>query len=301
MRGLDIIYSDNYLKYDLGADNPISRTKTGEFFRQIKAQSKISFKIHEAPRATDEDILLAHTPGYLKEVKWSAVNRIDLDPDTPVDENTLEGSYYLIGGTILCLNMALQDRKVVNIIGGMHHSGSSRGAGFCVFNDHAIAIRKLQSLNLIKTATVIDLDVHAGNGTQEIFYRDPSVLTISIHQDPRTQYPGTGFEWETGAEAGVGANVNITLPPGTREEAYLNALDTAIQRLKKFSADINVLVLGVDTFKEDGLGNFLLEEGTYFKIGQKLKSVDKLAVLFGGGYHRKIPDLWMRFLEGYLS
>ncbi|MCX6727064.1 MAG: histone deacetylase [Candidatus Shapirobacteria bacterium] len=301
MKELDLVYSDNYLKYDLGADNPISRTKTGEFFQKLKNQSEIKYRIHEAPKATDQDILLAHTPGYLSEVKWSARNRIELDPDTPVDENTLEGSYYIIGGTISCLNMALDGKKVVNVIGGMHHSGSSKGAGFCVFNDHAIAIKKLQSEGKIKSATVIDVDVHAGNGTQEIFYRDPNVLTISIHQDPRTQYPGTGFEWETGSEAGVGMNVNITLPPGTTEEKYLEALDKGITRAKKQSSDITVLVLGVDTYKEDGLGNLRLEVESFKKMGERFKDFKNLAVLFGGGYSRKIPDLWMSFLNGYLE
>lgn len=301
MKELEIVYSDNYLKYDLGIENPISRTKTGNFLKKIKGQDEIRFRIHEAPKATDEDILLAHTTEYLNEAKWSAINRVELDPDTPIDKNTLEGSYYLIGGTILCLNLSLENRKVVNVIGGMHHAHSYKGAGFCVFNDHAIAIKKLQAEGLIKKATVIDLDVHAGNGTQEIFYKDPSVLTISIHQDPRTIYPGTGFESEIGSGDGLGANLNITLPPWTREEKYLEALDKALTKLKEFSSDLNILVLGVDTFKDDGLGNFLLEEGSYRKIGEKFKDINKLAVLFGGGYHQKIPNLWMEFLKGYLQ
>src|SRR6266496_3452591 len=93
-------------------------------------------------------------------------------------------SPYIVGGTVLTLDLALQGERVVNLIGGMHHAGSYQASGFCIYNDHAIAIRKLQQQGKIETAMVYDLDVHAGQGTQEIFYTDPSVYTVSVHQDP---------------------------------------------------------------------------------------------------------------------
>lgn len=301
MKELDIVYSDNYLKYDLGPDNPISRTKTGAFLRKLKEEGKIDYKVLKAPMATEEDLLLVHTPRYLQELKRLADNNLEFDSDTPVNQGMLEGGLYIVGGTILSLNLALQDERVVNLIGGMHHAGSYKASGFCIYNDHAIAIRKLQKDGKIKKATIYDLDVHAGQGTQEIFYQDSSVMTVSIHQDPLTIYPGTGFEWQKGEKEGLGTNINVPLPPRTREKEYLQALDSVLERTKDFGSDISILILGVDTYKEDFLGGLRLEEESFSKIGERFKNFDRLAILFGGGYSKKIPDLWMAFLEGYLG
>lgn len=298
---LEVIYSGNYLKYDLGEGNPISRTKTGIFLTKLKEEGVIDYEVLEAPKATKQDLLLVHTPKYLKELKRLAESGLEFDPDTPVNQGMLEGGLYIVGGTILCLNLALEGKKAVNLIGGMHHAGSYQASGFCIYNDHAIAIRKLQKEGKIKTATIYDLDVHAGQGTQEIFYSDPSVLTVSIHQDPRTIYPGTGFDTQKGEGKGMGKNINVTLPPGTGEEAYLRALDGVLQKTESFERDMTVLVLGVDTYKGDLLGNFRLVEDSYRKIGERFRRFEKLAILFGGGYHNNIADLWMNFLKGYLN
>jgi len=301
MKELSIVYSENYLKYDTGGDDPASKTKVSKFLELIGSDGQIPHKVFEPSKATDDDILLAHTQRYLTEVKRCAINKLEIALETPVDNERLECSYYMIGGSILCLNLALEGNKVVNLIGGAHHASSSQASGFCIFNDHAIAIRKLQDEGKIKTATVYDLDVHAGQGTQEIFYEDPSILTISIHQDPMTIYPGTGFEWQTGRGEGLGMNINLPLAPGTTEQKYLETLDLALHRASDFASDMNVLVLGVDTYRGDRLGNLQLNEESFRKIGERFKDFNKLAVLFGGGYSQKIPELWMNFLNGYLE
>jgi acetoin utilization protein AcuC len=238
---------------------------------------------------------------YLKELKRLALNNTAADPDTPVNQGMLDGGLSIVGGTILCLKKALSEEKVVNVIGGMHHAGSTVASGFCIYNDHAIAIRKLQKMGKISTAKIIDIDVHAGQGTQEIFYSDPSVMTISIHQDPFTIFPGVGFESQTGKGLGLGTNINVTLPPETNEKKYLEALDSVIDRTRSFKTDITVLILGVDTYKDDSLGRLNLSEDSYYKIGQRFSKHHKLAVLFGGGYSNKISDLWISFLKGYLG
>lgn len=301
MKEINIVHSENYLKYDLGPDNPISRTKTGMFLEKLRKEGKIDYKVLEAPRAKGEDLLLVHTPKYLQELRRLADNNLSFDVDTPVTHGMLEGGLYIIGGTILSLNLALQDEKVVNLIGGMHHASSHKASGFCIYNDHAIAIRRLQKEGKIKKAIVYDLDVHAGQGTQEIFYHDPNVMTVSIHQDPLTIYPGTGFKWQKGEGNGLGTNINVPLPPGTMEREYLQALDSILESTKSFDHDISVLILGVDTYKEDFLGGMRLEKESFRKIGERFRNIQKLAILFGGGYSRKIPDLWMMFLKGYLG
>lgn len=296
---LKVVFHESYLKYDLGPGHPFWPDRARVFLEKLK-KYKILHEILVPKKSTDEDILLVHSLKYLKRVKQYAKEGGALAIDTPVTLKNLEASYYSVGGSILALREALNQEKVINLLGGLHHAGPSTSSGFCIFNDHSIAIRKLQKEGKIKKAMIYDLDVHAGQGTQEIFYSDPKVFTISLHQDPTTLYPGTGFASEIGEGLGKGYNLNLPLSPGTGEKEYLKALDSVLPLAKKFPHDIVVLVLGVDTYKEDPLANLQLEIDSYRKIGERFKLFARLAVMFAGGYSRKTPDLWLSFLKGFL-
>lgn len=299
MNKLKVVFHEKYLKYDFGPGHPLRPDRALPFLEKLK-KLKIPHEILIPQRATDEDILLVHTQDYLERVKRLAKEKGELSMDTPVNPHVLEASYYSVGGSILALNYALKGERVMNLLGGLHHAGISNSSGFCIFNDHAIAIRKLQKEGKIKKAMIYDLDVHAGQGTQEIFYQDPKVFTISLHQDPMTLYPGTGFASQKGEGAGEGYNLNLPLPPGTAEKRYLEALDSVLPLAKKFPHDVIVLVLGVDTFEDDPLAALELKEGSYQKIGQRFKKFAKIAVMCAGGYSSKTPDLWLSFLKGFL-
>lgn len=296
---LKIIFHEAYLKYDFGLGHPLWPGRALVFLEKLK-KYKIPYEILVPKKATDEDILLVHSQDYLKRVKQYAEEGGALSIDTPVTPQNLEASYYSVGGSILALQEALRGEKAINLLGGLHHAGISDSSGFCIFNDHSIAIKKLQKEGKIKKAMIYDFDVHAGQGTQEIFYRDPKVFTISIHQDPATLYPGTGFAEEKGEGLGKGYNLNLPLAPGTGEKEYLQAIDSVLPLTKKFPHDVIVLVLGVDTYKEDPLANIELDIDSYRKIGERFKHFDKLSVMFAGGYSKETPDLWLSFLKGYL-
>ncbi len=299
MDEIKIIFHEQYLKYDFGPGHPLLPDRALPFLEKLK-KTKISHEILTPKRALDEDILLVHTEDYLERVKKYAQEGGALSIDTPVNSNILEASYYSVGGSILALEEALKGERAINLLGGLHHAGISDSSGFCIFNDHSIAIRKLQKERQVKKAMIYDLDVHAGQGTMEIFYSDPKVFTISLHQDPRTLYPGTGFASQRGEGKGEGYNINIPFPPGTGEKEYLEALDRVLPLAKKFSPDVVVLVLGVDTYKEDPLAALRLEEDTYRKIGKRFKKIAKIAVMCAGGYSRETPNLWLSFLKGFL-
>lgn len=296
---LTITYSDQYLNYDFGPGHPFWPERALQFIKLLK-KSGLTYQIIKPKRAIDKDILLVHSKDYLYRVKRLAEERGALSIDTPVNPKVLETAYFSVGGSILALKYALAGKKTMNLLGGLHHAGISDSSGFCIFNDHAIAIRKMQKEKRIKKAMIYDLDVHAGQGTQEIFYSDPTVFTISIHQDPQTLYPGTGFAWQNGEGKGKGYNLNVPLPPGTGEYEYLTALDNVLLLAKKFKPDVVVLILGVDTYKEDLLANIQLEVDSYWKIGERFKPFPKLAIMCAGGYCRKTPELWLSFLKGYL-
>ena len=297
---LKVVWSSEYLKYDFGPGHPFWAGRGAEFLKLIKG-SKIEYEIVEPPKASDEEILLVHTSGYLKGVRRLHSAGQNLSPDTPLRPGVLEAAYYSVGGSILASHLALSGQKVINLLGGLHHAETAHGGGFCIFSDHAIAIRKLQKEGKIKKAMIYDLDVHAGNGTQAIFYSDPTVFNISLHQDPCTLYPGTCFADQIGEGKGEGYNLNLPLPPGTGGREYLKALDRVLPLYAEFTPDLLILILGVDTYKGDPLANFKLEEDDYFKIGQRFSKFPKLAVLCAGGYSKETPQLWQRFLEGLLD
>lgn len=290
-----VIYHPEYLNYSFGKNHPFWPQRAKLFIKLLK-QKKFPFELIDAQRATDEDILLAHTKDYLSKLKKMVkAGGGFLSVDTPVDKKNLKAAYYYVDGTIKACEFALDNNLIINILGGLHHAASNYSSGFCIFNDHAIAIKKLQQQEKIATAAVLDLDVHAGNGTQEIFYSDPTVLTVSLHQDSTNFYPETGFAEQTGTGKGKGLNINIPLLPGTTEKEYLPVVDRAIEKIIAFKPELVVVILGVDTYKYDPLASFQLEKETYGKIAQKLKVLTNKCVLFAGGYSKAVPQLWYNF------
>lgn len=296
---LKVIFHKSYLKYDFGPGHPFLVQRPVLFLEKLK-KYQIPHQILTPLKAEDKDILLVHTKDYLKRVKQLAQEGGNLSLDTPVNQGILQAAYFSVGGSILAAKEALKGKRTMNLLGGLHHAGPSTSSGFCIFNDHAIAVRKLQQDGKIKRVMIYDLDVHAGQGTQKIFYKDPNVFTISIHQDPHTLYPGTGFSWQRGEGAGKGYNLNLPLPPETKEKEYFKALDSALALASKFPHDLVILLLGVDTYKDDPLANFKLEIDSFRKIGERFKKFPKLAVMCAGGYSQKTPDLWLSFLKGFL-
>ena len=301
---MKIVYSPKYLKYHFDPGHPFWPERAKEFISLLEVRG-LNYQLVEAPKAKDSDILLVHTEKYLQRVKKLAKEKGYLSVDTQINPDNLEAAYYSVGGTIKAFKIALRDGLAVNTLGGLHHAETNNSSGFCIFNDHAIAIRKMQKTKGIKTAAVLDIDVHAGNGTQEIFYSDPTVLTISIHQDPAFFYPGTGFTGQIGEGKGKGFNINYPLPSGTTEKEYLPVLDEALERIKEFRPDILIIVFGADTYKGDPLAGFNLEMETYGEIALRLASFAQakperipMAVLFAGGYSRQVPEIWHEFISG---
>ncbi|MEA2020464.1 MAG: histone deacetylase family protein [Patescibacteria group bacterium] len=296
---LKIVWSEEYLKYKFGPNHPFWPER-GRVFLDLIDEAGLRYDLAEPEKASDSDVLLVHVQGYLDGVKKLYQEGGSLSPDTPLYSGVLEAAYYSVGGSILAARLALSGEKVINPLGGWHHAKTARGGGFCIFADHAIAIRKLQQESVIEKAMVFDLDAHAGNGTQEIFYSDPAVFNISLHQDPHTLYPGTGFAHQRGQGEGKGFNLNVPLSPGATGSRYLEELDSVLPLRGEYQPDLTFLILGVDTYKEDPLTQLGLEEDDYFKIGKRFNEFRNLAVLFAGGYSKKTPELWLNFIRGLM-
>ncbi|MEH2420292.1 MAG: histone deacetylase family protein [Nostoc sp.] len=183
-----------------------------------------------------------------------------------------------------------------------HHACRDMAMGMCFLNNAAIATQELRTK--FSRIAILDIDMHHGNGTQEIFYQRGDVLTISIHGNPTNFYPFyTGFENERGSGDGEECNLNIPLPAGTNEASYLQALERAAAVVSSFQVEALVVATGFDTFKSDPLGCFALESTSYYEIGRKIKllGLPTLFVQEGGYFVEALSENVRQLVTGFKS
>jgi acetoin utilization protein AcuC len=191
-----------------------------------------------------------------------------------------------------------------NPAGGLHHAMPDRASGFCIYDDPAIAIRALLDAGVGRIA-YIDVDVHHGDGPQFIFYEEPRVLTISLHESGRYLFPGTGFHDELGRGEALGSKVNVPLPPYTHDEAYRAVFEHVVPTLvESFRPDVLVTQLGCDTHATDPLAHLALTTATYRFLARQFHELahrvcgGRWLALGGGGYQifTVVPRAWTIYL-----
>src|SRR5438132_608649 len=251
------IWDDGYLAYDFG-DHPLNPIRLDLTIRLARALGVLDRLDVLAPQTADEtQLLTTHDADYL-----AAVRRAGADPtfrgyglgtdDDPVFPGMYEASALIAGGSALAARQVWEGHTehAVNIAGGLHHAMRGYASGFCVFNDVVLAIRTMLAAGARKVAYV-DVDVHHGDGVQAAFYDDPRVLTISLHQDPRTLFPGTGMAEEVGIGAAAGTSINLALPPGTADDGWLRGFNAVVPgAVAAFRPDVLVTQCGCDTHHE---------------------------------------------------
>lgn len=235
--------------------------------------------------ALDEDILLVHTPGYVKKLKTGKFSISEIyKMELPYKKKFMEPSWICANGTILACKEALKAGIGVHVGGGFHHAFPDHGEGFCIVNDIAVGIRRCLKDKDIKKAMVIDCDLHQGNGTAAIFKDDPNVFTFSIHEEDIYPYPKQR------------SDLDIGLDPGVGDEEYFSCLNPRISSLlEEFKPDLIIYLAGADPYKEDQLG-FLeltiegLKNRDELVIGAAKKARIPLVTVFGGGYAPRVED-----------
>jgi len=207
--------------------------------------------------------------------------------DCPVFKDMYPYSVLACGGTLTAARLILSGsaKVVFNPWGGFHHAGPERAAGFCYINDVALGCMILAEAG--RKVLYLDVDVHHGDGVQGAFYGRSDVMTISFHQNGRTLFPGTGFEDEIGTGQGKGYSVNVPLPVGTYDHAYLQAFRVlVIPLIGAYDPDVIVFELGADGLAGDPLANLYLTNNVYAEIVNHLLSFEKpVLAIGGGGYH----------------
>ena len=288
-----IVYHQDYNKYDLGTSHPLIGNKPQKTMAFLKEKNLMEeIKLFTPDKATEEDLLSVHDLKYIERVKELSKEGGMLSFDTPAPAGIFEYASLATGGTILAGEKLFDGYQcMVNPLAGFHHASKEFSSGFCFFNDIAVVIEYLREKHKLKKFLVVDLDVHHANGTQEIYYHDPTVLKVSFHQDGRTLYPGTGSMEKIGDGAGEGFTVNLPLPPGTGNTSFLKAFDEIVPKLtKQFAPEIIIYQSGVDTHHTDPLADLNLTYPIYYQLAKKMMALssstcNKLLVLLGGGYN----------------
>jgi acetoin utilization protein AcuC len=305
------VWDERYLAYDFG-DHPLNPVRLDLTIRLARELGVLDRLDVTAPEPADEAQLLSvHDAAYLH-----AVRRASEDPgfsgfglgtsDDPVFPGMYDASALVAGGSAqAALRVWTGElQHAVNIAGGLHHAMRGYASGFCIFNDVVLAIRTMLAAGASRVA-YIDVDVHHGDGVQAAFYDDPRVLTISLHQDPRTLFPGTGMPREVGTGAAEGTAVNVALPPGTDDAGWLRAFRAVVPgAVRAFRPEVLVTQCGCDTHHEDPLANLeLTVDGQRTAIAELHRLAHELAggrwVAFGGGGYglvRCVPRTWTHLL-----
>ncbi|MCE7009620.1 acetoin utilization protein AcuC [Kibdelosporangium philippinense] len=312
-----VVWDPALLGYDLGGDhpfNPVRLELTIALATQLGVLDDVELLRPEP--APDHEIERVHDAEYIAAVKEAPMVGWDVGhglgtPDNPVFSNMHEATSLVVGATLLGAQKIASGatNRAVNIAGGLHHAMRDRAAGFCVYNDCAVAISWLLDNGADRVA-YIDVDVHHGDGTQAAFYNDPRVLTISLHQSPMTLFPGTGRVTELGGPDAQGTSVNIPLPPFTRDPAWQRAFHAVVPSLlKEFRPDVLVTQCGVDTHEEDPLAELYLSVDGHRETYRTLRSLaeqyagGKWLSMGGGGYQllRVVPRSWTHLIATVLD
>jgi len=235
--------------------------------------------------APDEEILRVHTPAYVNKLQTDSLTLSErMKLEIPLSESTRMAFWLAAGGSILAGRKALEDGFAANLSGGFHHAYPGHGEGFCMIHDVGVAIRSLQAAGKIRTAMTVDTDVHHGNGTAAIFGNDPSVFTLSIHQENNYPMPKPP------------SDIDIGLEDGTRDHEYLTALEREfLNALGKMTPDLIFYVGGADPYREDQLGGLALTiEGLQKRdrlVFEHARSRGiPVATTLAGGYARRVAD-----------
>ena len=299
LKGLNqtgIIYHEDYLKHDPGRGHPECPARleeTMKFLRKTDLLRKHEIQLLKPEAAKEEDLALVHTKEYIKQIEMLSKYNGILTSDTPVMRETYDLAKLSAGGTILAGKIVIEKKMknafVLNRPPG-HHAGKDYGGGFCYFNNIPIMIESIKRKYGLKRFMILDWDVHHGNGTQDIYYNDPSVLYFSTHQMPL--FPGTGSIEEIGKKKGKGYTVNVPLSPNSSGADCIYAIDELfIPIAKEFRPNFIAISAGQDAYFADSLAglNFVLD--TYIQLTERLMQVadrtcnGRMAIVLEGGYN----------------
>lgn len=308
-----VVWDSALLDYDMGDHplNPVRVELTMALARELGVLDRPGVQMITPGQASDLDLTRVHRADYLDAVRLAPIDPFFTGwglntPDNPVFDDMHQASARICGATLAAAQAVWHGtaRRAVNVAGGLHHAMPARAAGFCVYNDPAVAIAWLLE-NGAQRVAYIDVDVHHGDGVQAVFYDDPRVLTVSLHETPLALFPGTGFADEIGGPKAEGTAVNVPLPPSTGDAGWLRAFHAIVPSVvRAFAPEIIVSQCGADAHRLDPLADLRLSvDGQRAAYVAMRALADELCdgrwvATGGGGYAlvEVVPRAWAHLL-----
>jgi len=295
-----ILYDDIFLEHNTGSGHPERPERLFEVIDTLKNNPDFKYDLvwPKVRKADNSEIALVHSDKYIQLVE-SEIRALDNDSptflstgDTVISPKSLDVAQMSVGASLVgideIMNGSVKAAFSFNRPPG-HHATEDRGMGFCIYNHAAIAAKYLQDKYSLSRVLIIDFDVHHGNGTQDIFYDDPSVFYFSIHQHPF--YPGTGRPTETGMADGEGFTLNIDLPKGSGDEEFIKGFsEELIPKMNDFKPEFILISAGFDAHDNDLLGKLSYTPKGYSQVAKIINSIYKksnakgIMYMLEGGY-----------------
>jgi acetoin utilization protein AcuC len=310
-----VVFDSSLTDYDFGPSHPMSPVRVDLTIRLARALGVLDrLTMVPAPVADEAQIATVHSDELI-----DAVTRAGKDPssiavddhglatdDNPVFADMHHAAAHVVGASLEAFRQVHSGDSLhsANIAGGLHHAMRDRSSGFCIYNDVAVGIQWLLDQGVQKVAYV-DVDVHHGDGVEAIFYDDPRVLTISLHETGQMLFPGTGFPTDSGGPGAEGTAVNVALPPGTADAGWLRAFHAVVPPLvRAFEPEVLVTQHGCDSHADDPLAHLMLsvdgQRASYVALHELAHEVcgGRWVATGGGGYAlvEVVPRAWTHLL-----
>ncbi|GGC93970.1 acetoin utilization protein AcuC [Thalassobacillus devorans] len=306
------VYSDAFTQYKFRDDHPFNQLRVQMTKELLELENSLQPEHLLSPRsATEEELALVHSSTYIDAVKKASAGNLKEEEgmefgigteDTPMFKGMHEASSLLVGSTLTAIDAVLEGdcEHSLNLGGGLHHGFERKASGFCIYNDGAVGIEYIRKKYGYKVLYV-DTDAHHGDGVQWLFYDDPNVCTLSIHETGRYLFPGTGNVTERGLKEGYGYSFNLPIDAFTEDESFLELYESAFKEIVEyFNPDVIVTQNGADAHYFDPLTHLCSTMQIYERIPKLAHELahkhceGRWIALGGGGYDiwRVVPRAW---------
>ncbi len=304
---------DALANYGFGDEHPFGVDRHDAFQTELaNAQLGTAIQFADPRRASVDELALFHTPEYIERVsKMSQEGRGFLDDgDTPAYPGIFDTASDVVGATLAAVDaiMAGESNRAFVPIAGLHHAGRGHAAGFCVFNDCAIAVEHLRQNHGLKRIAYVDIDAHHGDGVFYGFEDDPDLTIADIHEDGRFLYPGTGFAEETGKGRAKGTKLNIPMPPGAGDSEFDVAWARVVSHIDDAAPEFIIFQCGADSLAGDPITHLRYTEAAHARAATDLCELadrhcgGRIIATGGGGYNlRNLARAWTRVVESFAS
>ena len=274
MDKVSIVYDEGISEYDFGEEYSMRGDRFPRYLQLLKSEGILDrpeVSLVTPSPAIDDDLVLVHTREYIRRVGEIAEARGFLSEDTPLKPQVVKAVRLIVGAALKAGDEVAGGRVKISqgVGGGLHHSGRDYGDAWCVFNDVAICAQAMVERHSMDRVLIFDTDAHTGNGTMDIFYEDPKVLYLSVHQDPDTIYPHTGYITQIGKGKGEGYTVNVPLPKEADDSCMDLVLESVFKPIvRQFRPQVIIRNGGADPHYQDELADLALTYRGLWSIGR---------------------------------